>query len=314
MEVSGKVLREVEFRDRLRGYDTDEVDEFLEKVAVGVDALRAHLAELEERLAAAADQPPQVAPPAPPPLVLADDDAIRRTLVLAQRTADLAISEAREEAARLVEEARAEAEAVVDRAEEGARRLRSEAEEELRSRVNRLGEERERLDRDVRELARVVETERARLTDSLTSALRFVTEGLTLGEEAADRVATDGEAPPLPKGGITRPARLEPVAPPAPDPDPPSGPPVTPTAGGVPDQVEREINEDAASAAWAPKSTELGGGHVGRPRPVPPAASEGDEEALWERWAAGRDLGVVPGPADFERRSTPSRPDRDWSA
>ena len=49
MEISGKVLREVEFRDRLRGYDTDEVDEFLEKVAVAVDEMRAQLADLAER-------------------------------------------------------------------------------------------------------------------------------------------------------------------------------------------------------------------------------------------------------------------------
>src|SRR5258707_1112581 len=40
MEISAKVLREVEFRDRLRGYDTDEVDEFLEEVAVAVEELQ----------------------------------------------------------------------------------------------------------------------------------------------------------------------------------------------------------------------------------------------------------------------------------
>jgi len=39
MEISGRILREVEFRDRLRGYDTDEVDGFLEKVAGAVDEL-----------------------------------------------------------------------------------------------------------------------------------------------------------------------------------------------------------------------------------------------------------------------------------
>ncbi len=44
MDITGKVLREVEFRDRLRGYDTDEVDEFLEEVAVAVDELLIALA------------------------------------------------------------------------------------------------------------------------------------------------------------------------------------------------------------------------------------------------------------------------------
>ena len=49
MEISAKMLREVEFRDRLRGYDTDEVDEFLEKVAIGIDELRAELVAVRER-------------------------------------------------------------------------------------------------------------------------------------------------------------------------------------------------------------------------------------------------------------------------
>ena len=51
MEISGRILREVEFRDRLRGYDTDEVDEFLEKVAVAVDELVAELGAARDKLA-----------------------------------------------------------------------------------------------------------------------------------------------------------------------------------------------------------------------------------------------------------------------
>ena len=46
MDLSAKVLREVEFRDRLRGYDTDEVDEFLEKVAVAVDEMQEKMRQL----------------------------------------------------------------------------------------------------------------------------------------------------------------------------------------------------------------------------------------------------------------------------
>src|SRR5271155_5748277 len=100
MEISGKILREVEFRDRLRGYDTDEVDEFLEKVAIGIDEFQTELAQARERAAALERQP------APQPEI--EDDTIRRTLVLAQRTADLAIKEANEEAAQLIAQAREE--------------------------------------------------------------------------------------------------------------------------------------------------------------------------------------------------------------
>jgi DivIVA domain-containing protein len=344
MEVTGKVLREVEFRDRLRGYDTDEVDEFLEKVAVGVDALNARIEELETRLAS---QPkpaePAIAPaPAMPSM---DDDAIRRTLVLAQRTADLAVGEAREEAARLVEEAKTEAETLVARAEEAARRLRAEAEEEMQARVARLGEERERLDREVRSLTRMVEGERERLTESLSAALRYVRETLAVGDEAAARASAEGETTPPRDGpsgageplsrrsarageppGGDRPAASDDGTSPPTTAVPASPPPPPPKAAIQPElpDVEAEIHEDAATAAWSPKA-EPGAGHVGRPRPMTAAepaepaepAGEGEaEEALWERWAAGRDLGVVPGPADFSRRPSGTRAehDRGWSA
>ncbi|MGH9065883.1 MAG: DivIVA domain-containing protein, partial [Acidimicrobiales bacterium] len=35
MEVASRTLREVEFRQQLRGYHQDDVDEFLERVAAG---------------------------------------------------------------------------------------------------------------------------------------------------------------------------------------------------------------------------------------------------------------------------------------
>lgn len=344
MEVTGKVLREVEFRDRLRGYDTDEVDEFLEKVAVGVDALTARLEELDAQLAAQARQPQPQAPP--PPASSADDDTIRRTLVLAQRTADLAISEARDEATRLLGEAREEAEALVGRAEENARRMRAEAEQELNARVARLGDERERLEREIRSLARIVEDERTRLTDSLSSALRFVQDTLNVSEEASRSVEASEAPRPAPEGGSSlfdAPVPPVPPVPPATTPTPASAAHDGAQAGDPPParaerserdgrdgrvdagpemripDVEREVDEDAASAAWNPRS-EPGRGHVGTPRRMgPPEGPSGEgeaEEALWERWAAGRDLGVVPGPADFDRRAASPRGERDrgWSA
>ena len=122
MDLSAKVLREVEFRDRLRGYDTDEVDEFLEKVAVAVEELQekmrqlAYRAERAERSVSdrAADD---------------DDDTIRRTLVLAQRTADLAVREAQEQAASLMDGARDESEKVLSSARRESEKLLSSARE-----------------------------------------------------------------------------------------------------------------------------------------------------------------------------------------
>ncbi|MGO9559784.1 MAG: DivIVA domain-containing protein [Acidimicrobiales bacterium] len=41
MEPSGRTLREVRFKSSLRGYDTAEVDAYLERVAVALDEGRA---------------------------------------------------------------------------------------------------------------------------------------------------------------------------------------------------------------------------------------------------------------------------------
>jgi DivIVA domain-containing protein len=49
MELTPEDLREVEFRERFRGYDPDEVDDFLERAAAGLAELRARVRELTER-------------------------------------------------------------------------------------------------------------------------------------------------------------------------------------------------------------------------------------------------------------------------
>ena len=197
MDITGKVLREVEFRDRLRGYDTDEVDEFLEEVAVAVDELHRRLAETGNNRAAAgapvAPLAPNRAPEAEPPI---DDDSIRRTLVLAQRTADLAIREAREEASTILERARREAEDLVAQATENARRLREEADADFHTRVSQQRAQREQLEREVAGLTSAVGEERVRLSDALHSLLSFIETNLSVATEVAAEVfALDPPAP-----------------------------------------------------------------------------------------------------------------------
>src|SRR5215472_13155764 len=103
MDVTPQVIIEVEFHQKMRGYDPDEVDDFLERVAVAVGQLTERLGETEAR-ASAADQHAQDLErqlrDAGEKSAASDDDAetIRRTLVLAQKTADAAVKEARDEA------------------------------------------------------------------------------------------------------------------------------------------------------------------------------------------------------------------------
>lgn len=339
MEISGKILREVEFRDRLRGYDTDEVDEFLEKVAVAVDELRG---ELEQALRRAERPAPEPAAPRPVSVEPAlDDDAIRRTLVLAQRTADLAVSEAREEAMRLLEAARSEAAETVTRAEDAARRTRDEADTEARTRLEQMTIERDRLEAEIQSLADIVGAERARLTDSLTRVLHSIGDALSVPDLLAGR-STSAPAP-APSPAVPAPSPAPTAAPPVgevpgdahagdsaagedatagvsvgdvsaddvsapeeeagledfPATDQSGGPMAAASesssaaAPGVPD-IETEIAEDAATAYGGG----FFGGSTGQVRALSDEEADAEEE-LWKRWAAGRDLGVVPGPSDF---------------
>jgi cell division initiation protein len=174
MEISSKELREVEFRERLRGYDTTEVDEFLERVAVALDELHVKLKQTTDRAsdrqAAQRDMPE-------------DEDSVRRTLVLAQRAADMAIREAQDEATGMVDSARSEAETLVSQAHESARRISSEAQRQLQEDVETLKSMRDDLRGDVRTLSDLLDNERQRLVEGLNGALKWVEGNLSISPE-----------------------------------------------------------------------------------------------------------------------------------
>jgi len=169
MDISAKILREVEFRDLLRGYDTDEVDDFLERVAVGFDELTAELNAALVR----ADRAEHQTAPAQAPTSDEDPsgDSIKRTLVLAQRTADLAVREAQDEASKILEDARAAAAAAMSDARSSAELAKSKAELDLRDVVDRLSAERARLETEVASLVALIGSERVRLTNTLKAML-----------------------------------------------------------------------------------------------------------------------------------------------
>lgn len=282
MEISGKILREVEFRDRLRGYDTDEVDDFLEKVAVGVDELHVEIQMAAERAQRLERQMEDVSLP--------DDDSLRRTLVLAQRTADLAISEARTEGEHIVEEAQRQATELMAEATDSVRRMRTEAEEDLQDRVISLTEQRDRLEREVRALGTLLDGERERLSQLLGSLMTYVGEHLVVSDDVRS---------------AARPLSEPILAEPASDPDldfvaDPSNEELN-FSISLPD-VEREIAEDA----------ELARNGDGSPPPQPARDPDSDEE-LWDRWARSgeNDIGTE---GTEERFRFGRRPGDDWTA
>ncbi|MDP8954473.1 MAG: DivIVA domain-containing protein [Actinomycetota bacterium] len=162
--VSPERVREVRFAEQWRGYRTDEVDDFVEQVAVAFDQLEARVressaraAEVERRL-----------------LERGADEELTRTLVLAQRTADAARREAQAEAARLVRDAEERARLLVEEAEAHRARVDEELESRRQAELGEVADRRAMLERDVASLVSFVEHERRRLADELRGHLAWL--------------------------------------------------------------------------------------------------------------------------------------------
>ena len=185
MNALNDLPTEVKFRERMRGYDYEEVDAYVKAVSRVAAQAQDHMAELEQRLTQSESQ-------------AGTDDGVTeiretllRTLVLAQRTADSAVSEARSEAKSMTDSAQERATKTVSEAEtaanerlrsaeERAARMLAEAEEngqliiaeakrtaatELASERARAQEEIQALETTKRELETVVVEIQARLED-----------------------------------------------------------------------------------------------------------------------------------------------------
>jgi DivIVA domain-containing protein len=189
-------LRTVEFRETLKGYHRDDVDEYLEKAAVEAEGLQEQLRQSGERLRQAAERISQLEaaleqkpPPPPPPTaeVAPPDDTLQRTLLLAQKFVDETKADSEAQAARILAEAEAKARQVTDQAQAQATRLASESEQRLRDEIGRLEEARGRLTHEVETMNRHLEGERHRLRTALSEILRWVDENV--------QAASTGEAP-----------------------------------------------------------------------------------------------------------------------
>lgn len=174
MDLTPQTLREVEFREKLRGYHPDDVDDFLEQAAVALDGLLTRLGEAEA--AAAAAGPGEPTRPADRPVGGGDDEisaeTLRRTLLLAQRTADAAVAEAEESARRVVEEARDEAARLLADAEARASTLGTEAKIRADASIADLEERRAGLEREIVSLQTWAAQQRDRLRDVLSDQVR----------------------------------------------------------------------------------------------------------------------------------------------
>lgn len=175
MEVTPHTARTTAFRTVKKGYDPDEVEAFKVRVADAIEASQEHAAAMEARARAAVAKLQETTQHAAAPT--GDVDAISRTLVLAQRTADAAVAEARAEAEQIVAEAKEEAGRLLDAARAMSTRTIDEARAEARraadddrraadNEVQQLLARRDFLLADVDQLEQFLVGQRGRLRDA----------------------------------------------------------------------------------------------------------------------------------------------------
>lgn len=280
-DVHDKVFSPTRFA---KGYSEDEVDAFLDEVEAELTRLLTENEDLRSRLAAAAvaraaTPPAPVAQPAPPPVAAAPpappsdtEDFLKRTLLLAQRTADEAVAQARAEAERIVSEAM-----------ERAVTLERNAAQEQAKRTGELDAKRSKLEAQVEALRAFEREYRTRLKAYLEMQLRELEGGgapagpgptggqrtpatpppaaARSAEAAPSRPATPALAPPAAPPAAAPPSAppaaptLPPVAP-TPQTAPPAGPPPSPfrpaPAVPGPTAVGDDVRPGATGASTAP--------------------------------------------------------------
>ncbi|QYG92806.1 DivIVA domain-containing protein [Iamia sp. SCSIO 61187] len=207
MDISSGLSGTKEFRIVKRGYDPDEVNAFLDQIALGVGELKRKLADAEDAAKAARRAAESTPPPAPAPAPAQDAEAeeIHRALILAQRAADEEVRKATEEGESLVASARKQAEELRADVEAELARRRDEGRAGLLAEIEELERVRDSLSSDVTVLERHVEEQREVVQAAIgelqslldhPEAFRVATEtGVSTTSPPIDRDPTPAPAP-----------------------------------------------------------------------------------------------------------------------
>jgi DivIVA domain-containing protein len=284
MDVTPRELREIDFRTEWKGYHRDDVDDLLERAAATIEAQNERVRQLGERVEG------QQAEGTPP--TRETEEMLRRTLVLAQRTADEAVAEAQTEARRITEEAESSARRVMSEAEANARRVAEGERQRLEAEVLDLGARREALLADVEQLERFANDYRSRLRSAIERDLDTLaarppvvdSPRPTLHEVDLPPAANAAGTPNVPGAGPPRlapapeppaaPAPAPPAAAPGPGPTSAPGPTSPPVASPTPPPAVPAPAPPAAHAAPTPPVAPV------PPAPVPPVASVDPERTI----------------------------------
>ena len=239
MDVSPHDLLDNDIREAWRGYNREDVEALLEKAAATIEGLGEKVKQLNDRVTDAETDMSHGKE---------TEDMLHRTLLLAQRTADEAVTEAQTRARQLLEDAENKASALVTEAEVNARRVAESERTRLENEILDLASRREMLSGDVDALEQYESEHRGRLQRALESDLEILKKQKS--GSSVPRPKMSGVDIPGLAEGIARPAPVvEKAAPakPAVEKSAPAKPAVEKSAPAKP-AVEKSVVEKPAAA------------------------------------------------------------------
>ena len=212
----------VAFKVGLKGYNVDEVDEFLERLSAEVRQMRDLVVQQRQQLRQASERINQldsrgasggtVPAPAPAPAPAPVASRMPSSSGAEQVTAMIAMAQQFIEQAQ--QEAESKARELTSAAQERAREIVAEARSRAEDEVNRLNGLKQRLSEDVEMLARQLDAERTRLSGALAEFSRWVESSLQVGG-ARQAAHSAPPQPPAPTPAPAAPATAQrPVSPP----------------------------------------------------------------------------------------------------
>ena len=212
-------LRTVDFPNAFRGYNVDEVDNFLDKAAEELDALKDQYRQAQAQLRWASDrikqleaeskndtaQTPKVSPPAPAatPAPTPAPAPVASAPMATQQVSEM-IAMAEEFVSKAKEEAVTKATALTTAAQEQARVILQEAKSNALDEVTQLEGRKARLTEEVTTLARFVASERARLKSLWGDFGSWLDSSLAIRESSAPETPATAAATPAPAAPITQ--------------------------------------------------------------------------------------------------------------
>jgi cell division initiation protein len=186
MALTPQDVEQKTFSTALRGYDLDEVDDFLDEIVATLRDLHEKLEQAETASASS----PTTDQETPAPAV--DESAVGRVLVTAQQTADNIVSDAKREAESLLEEAKTEAQTTLEEAKSEAATTLEEAKSEADNWVEQREAKRVEAEAEMTELSQHVSSVRTQLAVLATAVADRLDE---MDESIASGVIDDVEEP-----------------------------------------------------------------------------------------------------------------------